>query len=259
MADKPILFSGEMVRAILEGRKTQTRRVLKPQPKHGFKPWQCEDTGLWWQSGYGEAGDDAFEVPLAKGDRLWVRETWSGEHWLSDVKPSERFLCPNESRLVPLIPETWYWADGGPEFGDWERPRPSIFMPRWASRLTLPVSNVKVERAAAISEDDTKLEGWPGPSPMQEHYPADVHRDAARDWFMDLWDSINAAPKPRYAVADGMKQITHYESFPFSGESRTETFRGKPHIITANPRVAAYTFETHHCNIDEMAETSAND
>lgn len=251
MADKPILFSGPMVKAILDGRKTMTRRVIKPQPDENLPiggACRYDDEPTWvWQNGFDGSIVAKFErnPPFAPGDRLYVREAWRTESdYYNDLAPSE--LSGEESIL--------FNADA-----DWSsnktvgRSRPGMFLPRWASRLTLPVTNVKVERVADISEDDTKLEGWPGPSPMQEHYPADVHRDAARDWFMDLWDSINAAPKPRYAVIDGAKQITHYESYPFSGESRTETFRGKTHLITANPWVAAYTFETHHCNIDEMA------
>lgn len=183
MTDKPILFSGPMVQAILAGRKTMTRRVLNPQPdsEHFFRFDLIADRSAVFRNPHTGYRQDV-RVPISTGDRLYVREAWSGEHWLSGVKPSERLLCAHDSRLVPLIPETWYWADGGPEEGDWERPRPSIHMPRWASRITLPVADVKVERVQDISEEGAVAEGCRA---------CDDGSASARDAFWFLWDSLN--------------------------------------------------------------------
>ena len=186
MTDRPILFSGPMIRALLHGRKSQTRRVLKPQ--HGPFDALFSEDGKWWD-GDPETGEvhSYWNVPFAVGDRLWVREAWSGEHWLSETPPSERLLLGNPSRLVSLIPETWYWADGGPSCGEWERPRPSIHMPRWASRLTLIVTDVRVQRLQEIDEADAVAEGCHG------FVSADGEDGASpREDLQDLWDSLNA-------------------------------------------------------------------
>ena len=136
--ERPILFSGPMVRAILAGAKTQTRRILKPQP-HLLGGY--DGGGCWIGKGH--------HLRWAVGDRLWVRETWSPEHKWASTKPSE----------IPNGDDIWYWADGNPEDGDWAKPKPSIYMPRWASRITLDVTGVRVERLQDISEADAIAEG----------------------------------------------------------------------------------------------------
>lgn len=169
MKERPILFSGPMVRAILDGRKTQTRRVIKG-----------EHTNVFWNSivvnGYGgwtnEHGSPV-RCPYGKpGDRLWVRETFSyrdyGDIGSHDLDKSER----------------WYWADGSqPTHGNWTRPKPSIHMPRWASRITLKITDMRVERLQDISHRDALAEGVdydvskPDGSPLQR--------------FQQLWESLN--------------------------------------------------------------------
>jgi len=164
MTDHPILFSAPMVRAILDGSKTQTRRVLKPQPI-GHTAWQDDDTGRWWVSGHGEGGDTLLSLRYAPGDRLWVREAWNVFALSSDG---------DESWPVPSIPAvdprndpemrraycldypvaSLAGTDGGK--GPW---RSSIHMPRWASRITLAVEAVRVERLHDISEGDAIAEG----------------------------------------------------------------------------------------------------
>jgi hypothetical protein len=160
-----------MVRALLEGRKTMTRRKAKLLNLCGACP--------------------ADDQPWQPGDRIWVRECWSGEHWLRDTKPSDRPLICNPDRPVSFPPETWYWADGGPDVGDWERPRPSIHMPRWASRLTLLVKDVRVERLQEISEDEAKAEGC---TPCFTDHIGGIHPQPRYQWgFRDLWNSLHGA------------------------------------------------------------------
>ena len=117
-----------------------------------------------------------------------MRERWSGEHWLSNVKPKDRLLVPNENRIVPLTPETWYWADGDPIDGDWERPRPSIHMPRWASRITLEITGIRVERLLDISEGDAKAEGI---TTEQSSLTEGIRGREHRIFFRELWEKIN--------------------------------------------------------------------
>jgi hypothetical protein len=132
-----------MVRAILAGRKTQTRRIFKLHPEddcfvfsESGWPYRSEPDG----EGLIEMCEVPYKCPHGKpGDQLWVRESFS---------------CST----IGDIP--WYWADGNPLDGDYEKPKPSIHMPRWASRIDLKITNVRVERLQDISEEDAKAEGF---------------------------------------------------------------------------------------------------
>jgi hypothetical protein len=150
--EHPILFSGEMVRAILEGRKTMTRRVIKA-PK-GFAP---EYAGVDFGCPYG--------VP---GDRLWVRETWQIGPELQDViyAADEKWNC-NGVYIPPAACRSW---------------KPSIHMPRWASRITLEITGVRAERVKQITGSNLYAEGFPGEAKVGSCF----------GWFVNLWDSLNA-------------------------------------------------------------------
>lgn len=170
MRERPILFSGPMVRAILDGRKTQTRRVLKWQPGALDRPFIMDD-GSWHVTDSRGGHMSPLGLRYAPGDRLWVREAWarSDDHeWLVAYRADgtcgawgwdgDGKLAFNRHGLV-LDPER---RDGKGEWGlgkfggKW---RPSIHMPRWASRITLEVTGVKVERLQDISEADAIAEG----------------------------------------------------------------------------------------------------
>lgn len=170
--ERPILFIAPMVRAILEGRKTQTRRIVKPQPS---MECDCEPEGYSWVPMHKGRELSHHQCPYGQpGDRLWVRETFSGPWCMGDTPPSK---WGRSSRI-------WYWADGNPEEGDWTRPRPSIHMPRWASRITLEITDVRVERLQDISDADALSEGI---------YPTStgLYAGAAKAEFRKLWESIN--------------------------------------------------------------------
>lgn len=181
MKERPILFSAPMVRAILDGRKTQTRRVLKSQPfSNGFigpvsrdvcvhNEWLSADAMLiragTKANPYYATQDEWLQLcPYgAVGDRLWVRETFS------QVLPARSGkLEYNGARLTEdpdgNTVELWYRADGemgimSTMFDDGPRWTPSIHMPRWASRLTLEITGVRVERLQDISDEDALSEG----------------------------------------------------------------------------------------------------
>lgn len=175
MKERPVIFNGEMVRAILDGRKTQTRRVMKAQPeypelglRHIVESTNSNDIGkyFWSQSnacGINKPRSKAFPCPFGQvGDRLWVRETWQGP--LVDEEHTEDYRANADKFQTPEFCE--YAADGGarPEFCDLDDNvrqgwRPSIHMPRWASRITLEITAVRVERLNDISHDDAKAEG----------------------------------------------------------------------------------------------------
>jgi len=167
MTERPILFSTPMVRALLSGAKTQTRRIVKA--KH--LPW-LENSVLNFLDGKWNQRPLPYGQP---GDRLWVRETWKSS---ANVQP-------------PISEPYIYAADLGPTgVTKWAATwKPSIHMPRAASRITLEVTSVRVERLQDISEADAQSEGWTR-RPEVSTDPQ-VHKEAARDWFMDLWESIN--------------------------------------------------------------------
>lgn len=195
--ERPIIFSAAMVRAILEGRKTQTRRIIKPQPIEAsgikvehFHPAIIDRLGDL-QPGpeifgaYTDDGEWGVKCPYGQpGDGLWVREAFSGEYYLSKFSPSEWI-----SSLI------WYWADGNPHDGDWTKPKPSIHMPRWASRIFLEVVSVRVERLRDISEADAMAEGIQmhrdGDFPIFTTDGKDCWGSTAWSSYRYLWDKIN--------------------------------------------------------------------
>ena len=202
MKERPILFSGEMVRAILEGRKTQTRRIIKPQPTNDtcfawFAPDvipECNraEEGLW-----SEAPKDFIQPsPYGRpGDRLWVCRPDPAEGWRDGIEFRADELDLEDGDVLPL-----YQPEAPVDFyADYSKSgwRPSIHMPRWASRLTLEVTEVRVERLQDISLEDIGSEGVTLPPEfvgMAGGYPIE-HPDADKDpWYFwaELWDSINA-------------------------------------------------------------------
>lgn len=196
MKERPILFSAPMVRAILEGRKTQTRRIMKVQPPHDarvtvahYSPIVIDRHGvLHGKEVFGalwDGGECCLRSPYgAPGDMLWVRETWAAL-WPSD-SPVPLQECDIEYRadLPPGCkdgPGEWP-ADtlDDPEAPRW---RPSIHMPRWASRITLRITDIQVERLQDISCPDAEAEGF--------GHHAGLTGGQVREAFALLWNSIN--------------------------------------------------------------------
>jgi hypothetical protein len=197
--EHPILFSGEMVRAIMEGRKTQTRRVIWPKSlmipyRNSMEKIQLRTTKdhYLFDFRYEDGTISTIYGIRPKyhiGDLLWVRETW--------MPFTENGVCSGMAI---------YKATDKPE-PDGDRPlkwRPSIFMPRWASRITLEVVSVRVERVQDISEEDALSEGISETSfwkpkemdnrPFEEKWWDDYYfwTNYPQVAFQNLWDSINA-------------------------------------------------------------------
>jgi len=207
MKERPILFSAPMVRAILEGRKTVTRRVVKPQPparNDMINAAYCGHPNLWLPNGsIGADTPREWKCPYGQpGDRLWVRETWA-------VQRHEPCL-PHERDYQDLIsPVVRYRADGstrriqgdrstgvGVYHGAVEKTRVSIHMPRWASRITLEVTGVRVERLQDISTEQAVAEGmhtFPHKGGTAYAWSADdKHGHASATGAMRwIWDQIN--------------------------------------------------------------------
>jgi hypothetical protein len=207
MKERPILFSGPMVRAILEGKKTQTRRVVRPQPI--LKPCADEKVGhAWhWKKGRREAiWWEKIATPMSMlqhcpyggpGDRLWVRETWYSVAENDQLKPTKMPHGPNSEQhwgYVAGLYNKFSGKVGKPGKPQWAgKTRASIHMPRWASRLTLEVTGVRVERLQDITEDDIVAEGISLIKGKGWHNPVDNRCYPRAEWaFQYLWDSINA-------------------------------------------------------------------
>lgn len=212
MTDRPILFSDPMVRAILAGHKTMTRRVVKPQPPDwcdtaGVSAWT--PPGAWEFRGNYESAGPASKfnrcpyLPVSE-TRLWVRETWgqtcdSASCGLVCYRADRRayhMLCECDGEGDP-VGHGWQHYD---PLAAWEhiRWRPSIHMPRWASRITLQLTSVRAERLQEITEADAAAEGliklsvtgfFALPSDGRHYYSG---WNSAREGFRDLWDSLNA-------------------------------------------------------------------
>jgi len=168
MKERPIIFSSEMVRAILNGSKQMTRRVIKPQPEYD----QCSLSMRWKElSLYGR--EIIEQCPCGQtGQRLWVRETWAYplDYNTPDLQPNKNEIFLKAASDILAQGNKW---------------RPSIFMPRWASRITLEIREVGVERLQEITEEDAKAEGVITPK----------QRGSWKSWvwaYKDLWNSLNA-------------------------------------------------------------------
>lgn len=208
MAEKPIIFSGPMVRAILNGRKNQTRRILKPQPEHlqvyDWKGKRLHDSEYRHWCWKGHVGTDNWDdittqlgpwLPHAIGDRLYVREA----HYLTDDGDTEYaiFAADEDSVRAHLqrlseIPSPGMFDKIKARHS---RLRPSIHMPKWAVRLWLEVTDVRVQRVQDISEADAKAEGTPVFHDGLYHYWGLDGRPGcttARHGFANyVWNAIN--------------------------------------------------------------------
>ena len=211
MKEHPILFSGPMVRAILDGRKTQTRRVINPQPKvvHDFYPDGTLETERLFRNG------GRIRCPYGvRGDRLWVRETWAD---VSALRFAQHDFPNGVSYKADCNADSLELAK---HYG--ARWTPSIHMPRWASRITLEVVDLAVQPLQTISKQDAIAEGveplfstaelerhpecWSDPMPYKNYLWHGLpgrrcnegfsSKRTARESFASLWDSINADRAP---------------------------------------------------------------
>jgi hypothetical protein len=254
MKERPILFSGEMVRAILDGRKTQTRRVIKKVDQNcdGLKLMGKNDYAMTWNK---NPEIEKYLIPKGglleiahihchfgqPGDRLWVRETWRPIRHLQRTEETYiRFKADNG--LLPVnhklemdmdVPIKW---------------RPSIFMPRWASRILLEVVSVRVERVRDISEDDAIAEG------VERLYSQKICDSTAgligtkaedHGYKNYLW---HGEFKNQVPPVDWQYQYSNYTKARLSFSSLWELINGKKYPWDTNPWVWVIEFKVLEVN-----------
>ncbi|HFW3618478.1 TPA: hypothetical protein ACIPBS_002017 [Salmonella enterica subsp. enterica serovar Waycross] len=193
MKERGMIFNAEMVSAILSGRKTQTRRPIKWKQTRFTEIAERDDGSLWsWAEDCERGGDIWFACPYGEiGDRIWVRETFRVHSRATDVatlvyRASVRNSWTEQTHRVPVAvcnkpatPEKW---------------TPSIHMPRWASRITLEITDVRVERLRCLSEEDAKSEGIiPSAGGV---LPGWEYRINFRDLWMDIYGTDNWEANP---------------------------------------------------------------
>lgn len=203
MKERPILFSGPMVRAILDGKKTQTRRIFKGEAfgvpesicrvKSGLSKAKLNRLGVMFLC-------DSKPLPIRTftpcpyggiGDRLWVRENygicWEGGGF---IDPVINYRADSKQKPIMMkngLMEKWREFYGRPRKNPWDPHKwyPSIFMPRFASRIILEITNIRVERLQDISDSDARDEGVE----LGDHW---IYTQA----FEELWDTLNAKTYP---------------------------------------------------------------
>lgn len=164
--ERPILFSAPMIRAILSGSKSQTRRVVKPQP------WILAGELLCWKDDALTPEEMAQRCPYGMpGDRLWVREAWCASSAHNGLPP----------RDIPPGDSVEFLADG-PTRVLTGRSRRAFHMPRWACRILLEVTGVRVERLGQISDEDARCEGVANAAEFQA-----LWRNINNQWEPEQW------------------------------------------------------------------------
>jgi hypothetical protein len=200
--ERGILFSAEMVRALMEDRKTQTRRVIKHPEYEGCLTGDCPHEDK--QECVDCIAEWAREAcPYGKvGERLWVRESGVlSQPYSPDQKGPWWTFKDGSQSFYPALDRNKYWPTPSPLTNEWWKEQKhkltsAIFMPHWASRITLEITELRIERVQDITAEDAQQEGIP--THVVEHtfrkvYRDEQERDAKRvEYFRNLWDAINA-------------------------------------------------------------------
>jgi len=186
--ERPILFSAPMVRSLLNYTKSQTRRVVKAARSDWIRKHQLPYDDASGRLVYGWDGNvgHTLTCPYGQpGDRLWVREAFTYGDSLGRELQDPRTICyqattPRDHRIMKqIVPVLW---------------RPSIHLPRWASRILLEVTAVRVERLQDISQADAIAEGAPPSHPSIDRVSREFgYPDFSRSWYAQLWEQINGA------------------------------------------------------------------
>ncbi|MDN7544775.1 hypothetical protein [Burkholderia cenocepacia] len=191
MTERPILFSGPMVRGIIEGRKTQTRRIVFPP--NGYRWLDIEVGTMINDGGHKKHITDLPRRHGVGGDRLWVRETCRADE-LDSGLDGVRYPADGAFRAIEDSRDAaGRWVELYAYRGQTGATVPAIHMPRWVSRITLEITSVRAERLQSISESDARDEGVTIEDHHMRGYCAGAFRPPSIRAFHDLWDSLNAS------------------------------------------------------------------
>jgi len=260
MKETGIIMSGNHPKLILDGTKTMTRRTwgleeINQNPDRYSRPDVYKGLSGDWFAWF---GDNESSNPMVVkspyggiGDLLWMKETFVIEsdmeygytteeltQWAKDrpVKTEDGGIDWGEYHLIPHYratepePNIVPWdSDFNDDTTKWT---PSLFMPRWASRITREITSLRAERLQEITRKDAMAEGYP----IGWCY---MHGGDETDWFAYIWDSLNAKPKPHYVKGE----IAFYESYPWEDIQETRAYRGKPWYVHGNPWVWGIGFK----------------
>lgn len=205
MKETPLYLNSEMVRAVLDGRKNQTRLVIKPQPLQKENGWYWGGGRALRKVGYGadyvhtdlpSVISAMKKVSYQAGDRLYIRETWAPEadRIVYRADKAARYFKFGQKPPTPV--GDVFWLESTYEAKKWA---PSFMLPKWAARIMLEITDVRVQRIQEISEEDAEAEGCDNRRPLQDDEPASKfigtrhHLSAVRLRFEALWESIEGA------------------------------------------------------------------
>jgi hypothetical protein len=200
MKERGMIFNGEMVRAILDGRKTQTRRPILWRQTPYTEVVMASDGMPWpWSEGCEHCRDIWHHCPFGNvGDRIWVRETFQFPLCLDEVNTTgvgemamaagyKKPWAPTFYNSTGTFSDGWEGFETPPKVSYAGKLRPSSQMPRWASRITLEITGVRVERVRDLTDEDAASEG----SPKLEHLPYNPQDPKkSRTWFRGVWSGI---------------------------------------------------------------------
>lgn len=283
MKTRPILFSSPMVQSLIAGRKTQTRRTAGlHEINQNPDSWKfiCNSDNLECPKPASFTGYGSLFEPVngnhksilvtchygEPGGMLWVRENWAITTNVNEIQdwPARPNIKIDEvdfgirQAIIYQADGQWQWVDEDGSITDKSYWKPSIHMPRTASRFLLKVKNIRAQRIASISNEDCIAEGIEmgfcsqtnGPDLVTfRNYLTGKHEFiTAYDSFRSLWQSINGTPKPIHEKQNGKTVTTGYILYPFDkkageGYENFTHYRGKPLTVIINPWVWAVDFE----------------
>lgn len=263
MKDVYLMYCTEMARAIHLGLKTQTRRVVDPQPirsgvivgPYFYKPLATDRHGEYVPGkpifGIHDGDEWGVKCPYGvPGDLMVVKETWDPDP-PDDDSWDYNMYSDGVIHNLACIPDRFKNSEYVLYRASWNGPslkwHSSMMMPRWAARSMREITGIRAERVQEISYKDARAEGMPCEYSGEYSFPAN-QVGAYQANYRRLWDILNAKPKPVKIKEDGKWQVSYYVSYPWEEIDETREYRGLPWYVTGNPLVWVVEFKKENWN-----------